>query len=396
MDFDTWWKSFIYGAFSKYFIIKPKEMDPVNWSTERNKKLFIELSEMLVDHRDAGDFDGFEKLCRLAESEQCKEKNSNLAIVSKAGRVTIAYKSGDAEKAQTLLQEYEKLVNDSQLDQLIFKVRLYLSQSLVARSLENYEESYEKGKEGLQLGQNIPAGLCLLWLYLECAMNAVCLAFQNEHVVERFGDLRKEALVYLEEAGRVATALPEDHIQYRIYDFQNKLCIYKAFVLLNFTVTGEAAEIAPTQQDLDAANAELSTVKKNRRNGKDLTKFREIEYYLAKSDYYTRLSEIKETNVEKKKMLENAIKKASTAEKLAKEITETSNPIPNPDSNPISDLNPSSNPKPKSFKKLLEYAIKRVNVLKERGELCNDEPAVQIPRNDCHIEFLALLLKNQN
>ena len=354
MDFYSWWKSFMSGAFSTYYFIKPKNMDSVSWSSKDNKKLFIQLSERLVDHRDAGDFDGFDKLCKLAE-EHFKGKNGHLVVM--AGRVTIAYKSGNAQQAQTLLQQFSELIDESKVDKSIFQVRLFLSQSLVARSLENYKESYEKSKEGLQLGQNIPPGLCLLWLYLECAMNAISLAFQNQHDVKRFGELRREALVYLEETARVATCLTEDSIQYRITDFQHKLSIYKAWVLLNYSVTGEAAKIAPTLEELDVASAELCSVYKNQLNGNSLTKFREIEFHLAKSDHFTRVSETKQDKMKKKKMLEDAKNEASTAETLAGENVLKNN-----------------------FKKLSEYAMKRVKVLKERIELCKDTPTTRTVR----------------
>ena len=175
MDFLLWWKSFMSGSFPKYYFIKPSNMSPVTWSSEMNQKLFIRLGEKLVDHRDAGDFEGFEELSKLAVT---KYKENNAELVVTVGRVTIAYKSGNAKLAKILLEELEHLVSSS-TDKSIFKVRLRLSESLVARSSGNYEESYEKSKEGLQLAQNIPPGLCLLWLYLECGMNAACMAFKN-------------------------------------------------------------------------------------------------------------------------------------------------------------------------------------------------------------------------
>ena len=351
------------GAFSTYNFIKPKYMDSVSWSSEENKKLFIHLSERLVDHRDAGDLESFDKLCYLAE-EHFKKKNGHLVVM--AGRVTIAYKSGNTQQAQTLLQQFSDLIDESKDDKSIFQVRLYLSQSLVARSLENYKESYEKSKEGLQLGQNIPAGLCLLWLYLECAMNAISLAFQNQHDVKSFNELRKEAWVYLEEAARVATTLTEDNIPYRISDFQHKLSIYKAWVLLNYSVTGEAARIAPTLEDLKVASEELANVFKNHKfNRIRLTKFREIEFHLAKSDHLARVSDtIVQDNEMKKDTLEDAMKNACTAERLAGE-------------------NDSEN----KFKKLSEYAIKRVKVLQEKIELCKVAPTEQTVRSFQGLEY---------
>lgn len=340
MDYNSWWKSFMSGEFSRYYFIKPCNMDSVTWSSEVNKAFFIKLSEKLVDHRDAGDFDSFDKLCELAVTN-FKERNAELVV--KAGKVTIAYKSGNPKLAETLLQEFEDSLSSSK-DQSIFEVRLRLSQSLVARSVEDYKESYEKSKEGLQMGQNIPPGLCLLWLYLECAMNAASLAFKNQSEVKRFSEMKKEALVYLEEAARVANTLIDDEIPYRITDFQHKLCIYKVWVLINYSITGEAAEIAPSREDLTAANAELSTVFKNELNGNYLTKFREIEYYLAKSDYLTRLSEIMEDKIEKKRRLQDAI------HEVLKAIAEAE----------------------KKFKKLFEYAKRRNKTLEERIKLCMD------------------------
>ena len=339
MDFSLWWKSFMSGAL--YYFIKPNRMDPVTWSSEKNQKLFIKLSEKLVDHRDAGDFVGFENLCKLAVTHF---KGNNAELVVMAGRVTIAYKSGETKLVETLLADFEDLLPSSK-DKSIFEVRLRLSQSLVARSLENYEESYEKSKEGLQLGQNIPPGLCLLWLYLECGMNAACMAFKNQHDVKLFCEKKKEALVDLEEAARVATTLVEDKIPYRISDFQHKLCIYKAWVLLNYSVTGAAAEIAPTKDDLNAASVELSTVYKNQLNGNILTKFREIEFYLARSDHFTRVAEMTEDETEKKMIFKNALVEVSIAKTLAED----------------------------DFKKLYEYAKRRYD---DRVKLCKDSPSV--------------------
>ena len=331
MEFSLWWKSFTLGSFSTYYSVGPTE-----WSSSENRLLFIKLSELLVDYRDADDSVSFNKLCTLAETD-LKLKERNAELVAKAGRVTIAYKSGDAEHAKLLLKEFENLLKNSK-DSSIFEVRLRLSQSLVARSEKNYEESYVRSKEGLQLGQNIPPGLCLLWLYLECAMNAVLLGSQSQDDLEIYEGLKKEALVYLEGAARVANTLSEDNIEYRIDDFRHKLCIYKAWVLLNCSVTGEAAAVPPSKGDLYAAKAEIVCVSNNNLSPNTLTKFREIEFNLVRCDFSKRLSEIQEDEVNKKKILQDALQEAEKAKVLAK----------------------------KKFQKLFEYAKYRCKILEER------------------------------
>ena len=332
MEFSLWWKSFTVGRFSSCFSV-----GRTKWSSEKNKEFFVKLSEKLVDHRDAGDIVGFNKLCTLVETHpQFKGRNAELVVT--AGRVTIAYKRGDADLAKSFLKEFENLLKISR-DNLIFEIRLRLSQSLVARSEKKYEECYMKSIEGLQLGQNIPPGLCLLWLYLECAMNAALLGSQSQGDVEVYQSLKKEALVYLEGAASVANTLSEDNVEYRICDFRHKLCIYKAWVLLNFSVTGEVATIPPSKEDLNSAKAEIDCVSNNSLTPNTLTKFREIEFILVKCDFSKRLSEIQDDETNKTKMLEDALLEAEKAKVLAKAQTKN------------------------NFQKLFEYAEYRCEVL---------------------------------
>ncbi|XP_028410658.1 uncharacterized protein LOC114533346 [Dendronephthya gigantea] len=314
MDFCLWCNSFWRGAFSLHKVsIEPSELGYVTWSSEENRNFFIKLSEKLVDHRDAGDYDGFEKLCKLAETEQFEKRNAGLVV--KAGRITIAYKSGDLKQAKLLLNEFEESLTTSK-DRLIFHVRFCLSQSLVARREKNYLVCYEKGKVGLQLGQNIPPGLCLLWLYLECAMNATCLGFQNKDNSKKYDEMKQEALIYLENAAKIASTLIQDNIPYRMTDFKHKLSIYKAWVLINYSVTGEAAAIAPNEEDLKAASRELHSVESMERDGKTLTEFRKIEHLLVKCDYFTRKSEVVQNKTEKMKILQSAVLEATAAKAL--------------------------------------------------------------------------------
>lgn len=341
MDFDLWWISFMAGGFSRYFR-KPNEVDFVSWSSEKNQKFFVNLSERLVDHRDSHDNKAFNELCAFAE-ENFKENNAGLVV--KAAHVTIAYKSGDFELAKTLLHEFERLLPSSK-DKLIFEVRLRLSQCLVARRMGNYEEGYQRSIEGLQLGQTIPPGLCLLWLYLESAMNIVCLAFQNKGDHNSFRKMKNEALAYLEEAARVASALDENKIPYRTDDFRHKLCIYKALVLLNSAVTGETVDISPSKEELNAASEELATVFKKKLEGKPLTKFRKIEYYLAKCDSFSRLAEICPSGNQEKTILEEAKKQACKAISLVKDHDK--------------------------FNNLLDYAKKRFHDLERKIKICSE------------------------
>lgn len=323
-------------------VMEPAELGYVSWSSEKNRDFFIKLSEKLVDHRDAGDYDGFEKLCKLAETDQFEKRNARLVV--KAGRITIAYKSGDLRLANSLLKEFEKLLSTS-TDRSIFHVRFCLSQSLVARREKNYLLCYEKSKEGLQLGLNIPPGLCLLWLYLECAMNAACLGFQSQDNDQKYNEMKQEALMCLENAAKIATTLIQDNIPYRMTDFQHKLCIYKVWVLINCSVTGEAAVIAPSKEDLKAASRELNLVDQMEREKKTLTKFRKIEHLLARCDYFTRQSEVAENKSEELRILQSAKCEAIAAKALTEE----------------------------EFDNLFEYAKKRYVTLVAKLDHCMDD-----------------------
>ena len=335
MEFSLWWKSFTFGAFSPLYIIGHTQ-----WSSETNRKHFIKLSELLVDYRDKGDLQSFDNLCTLADTK-FKDRDGGLVVM--AGRITIAYKNGDIKLAKKYLKKFEDSLSNTK-DSLIFEVRLRLSQSLVARREHNYIESYNKSKDGVQLGQNIPPGLCLLWLYLECAMNAACLASQNQDDVEFYREMKREALAHLEGAARVADALKDGNVEYRINDFQHKSRIYKAWVLINCSVTGEAARIQPSEAELEAACEELSIVHKTHLNGKMLSKMREVEYHMVQCDIFTRRSEIQQHSASKKELLQKALEEADIAKLQAKNHQAINN--------------------------LFTYAVRRYDAISERLNSC--------------------------
>ena len=78
-----------------------------------------------------------------------------------------------------------------------------------------------------------------------------------------------------------------------MFDLQQKLHIYKAWILLECSITGQEAQqnrCVPIE-DIDAAAGELASVSESVLKGNPLTQFRKIQYDLAQCDLFRRRSE---------------------------------------------------------------------------------------------------------
>lgn len=235
-----------------------------------------------------------------------------------AGKITIAYKAGDIRSAIIYINQYNDLLTKCENDNLFFESRICLSQSLVYRKEKQSYESYEMSKEGNRLSLLCEVGLGHLWICMEHSMNAAICAFQHQNDKNCFQKLRNESLLFLDKAAAVASQLLEKGVHFRRSDTYHKLCIYKALVLLNFSITGEFSSIAPSEMDVSKAADLIECIYKAEKNGEMLTPLRRSEHCLVQSDYFRRLSELNENEENSSQMREIALKHAQNAKKEAK------------------------------------------------------------------------------
>lgn len=294
------------------FLSPPSKVPRVCWSSEKNRKFFHELTERLVLHRNDEDMNAFSSLSKLAIE---KFPGNNADLIVKAERVVVAYKSYQFQKVESLLRELATLLTSSK-DSSIFQVRMLLLQTVIERGKGNYEEAFKKTQDGLQMMQLIPVDLITVSFYIEAAM-VTSIVSAMQHDLSTYRSLKERARVYLELAARDANSLED--LPSGMYDLQQKLHIYKAWILLECSVTGEEVQERHriSSEDIDGAARELAFVSESVLNGRPLTHFRKVQYDLAQSDLCRRRSEVfQEDNVGNLKL---AFESCANARRLAEQ-----------------------------------------------------------------------------
>ena len=311
MSFSEWCRYLTGVSKRTDFLSVPSRIPRVRWSSEKNRELCRELSERLVYYRNEEDMKAFNTLSQLAIKNF---PESDAGLIVKAEEVVVAYKHCHFRKAKSLLEEFAKLLTHSK-DSLIFEVRMLLLRSKLEHSTGKCEDSYNTAQNGLQMMQQIPVDLTTVWFYIEAATVATTIS-TTAGDSQRYSSLKDEAQKYLLMATISANSL-EDR-PYRMSDLRQKLYIYKAWILLECSFTGqiEQQESRIRSEDIDVAGGELASVYESVLKGSPLTQFRKIQYHLVQCDLFHRLSEIQQENYIQK--LKQAFEYASNARTLAR------------------------------------------------------------------------------
>lgn len=311
MSFQDWWENFTGVGKHARLLSVPSRVSRLTWSSKRNRRVFEEVTTMLIQHRNDEKMKDYNALCKVAVKHFA---DSNAALVVTTDNVIVASKSSYFGKAKSLLEQFPALLASSK-DSSIFEVIMLLLQCMIERMQGNNEICYEIVQRGLQLSQLIPVELYSIWFYFEAAMSII-LILAKEHDLQKHRFLKDSAQNYLEVAARHGNSLED--LSLEMSEIQSKVHIYKAWVFLECPMTGDEIQQKrlPSYEDIEAARRELSSVAESVLKRCILTNYRKIQYHLAECDLFRRRSEILTENYISN--LKHAFQCGSTARDLAK------------------------------------------------------------------------------
>ena len=155
-----------------------------------------------------------------------------------------------------------------------------------------------------------------LWVNIEVSMGAFILAMRAGNDLEEHRAKKQLALKYLDITQSVGSKLVDLKLAFDSTDFYYKIRIYKTWVVLNSSVTGDllaVEDVALTEEDRETAAKLLGSIHEALLR-KPISPYRKIQYKLATSDMYRRNFEVSQ-NIEH---LKKACKLALKAQKKAK------------------------------------------------------------------------------
>ena len=281
--------------------IVPSYVGRSRWSSVHAQKVYHTVSEKLVKARNDGNLTEFERCAKWAEREFSHEYNDvNLIIL--AERVAYAYRSGQYKKAKELLKKFEEFLSSSQ-DIVVFKFKAVYAKSAIARAEGKYKESYSIAIDGLQLAQQIPAGIVTAWFFNHVALvETLLLQSAVENAETRKISLQKSA------HGNFITALQhaqassiEQEFCISMADLRQRVHINQAIALLGHCFNGDHR--SAINCDIKAAKENLAAHHGITLEGHSQTHFREIHHNFALSDlsaYQWQLQEYKQRQTQDK------------------------------------------------------------------------------------------------
>ena len=255
--------------------IVPSYVGRSRWSSVHAQKVYHTVSEKFVKARNDGNLTEFEHCAKWAERKFSREHNDVNLIIS-AERVAFAYRSGQYKKAKELLKKFEELLDfSSSQDVEVFKFKAVYAKSAIARAEGKYEESYSIAKDGLQLAQQIPAGIVTAWFLNHVALVEVLLYFSVQSaIMER--SVRFLQVLALQHAQ--ASSI-EQEFCITTAELRQQVHINRAIALLGFSGDHRFAKY-----DIEAAKVNLAVVHEITLEGHSQTHFREIHHNFALSD----------------------------------------------------------------------------------------------------------------
>ena len=322
MTFTEWSRRFFADEQSSTLTVMdmvPSVVGRTQWSSVKEHRIFYQILQSLVKYQNDGDHYGFEKFAALA---QRKYRVTEVKLVTLGEKSAHAYKSGQFEKADRLIAEYEKCLSRGEhtKDCSVFKFREAYAKSAICCAKGDYQKSYDIAQECLQLAEMVPAGILVAWFYTHVAI-----------VEKRLSQETKEDKTvsfavdhYMKALQHTQASTVEQEFSITVADLQQRIHIFRAVTLLGDFANGANFRKA-TPSDIKAAETDLSVCDRLIVQGFKETKYRKIYHLFSLSDllvcrwwqHQQRQQQIKEESCETSYLLKEAFDYATEAKELS-------------------------------------------------------------------------------
>ena len=254
------------------------------WSSTSTQKDCHEVFQSLLKYQNNGDQKKFEKFVTSAQGRYQVHK-TEVELVISGERSALAYKTGQFEKANSLINEYEHCLSQqhTMADYTIFKLREAYAKSVIPRAKGGYQESYAIAQSCLQLAETAPAGIltALFHNHVDILENHLS---QHVNEADRALKLAQSSLDHFTKALQHTQASgAEQQFSTTIADLYHRIYLSRANSHLRDFVGGaNFRQITPSMikaAETDIDNYNRVVVKRHLP-----TKYREIYYLLVMSD----------------------------------------------------------------------------------------------------------------
>lgn len=161
MPFDTWKRNMYYK------VAKPvPELERSNWSSEKSKRSYMELTQSMENYRQLGKWKTIENKLKILNEQNDLLVNGKLVTLFQT--VAVHYRQGNFEDAEKCLMEFRTTKNSAE-DKSIFDVEERYSASAIERSRGDYKGAWSIIEEGLASVKNAPAGFVPASFYAHAA-----------------------------------------------------------------------------------------------------------------------------------------------------------------------------------------------------------------------------------
>ena len=263
------------------------------FSSERNQKFFYTIMEKMMDLRNTGKNETFEKYISFLKEERSDDINVQLATLSQ--QITVTFRRNKFSKANELIEKYDDLNQKSKENTLVPESMGLYIKSANLRAQGEFRESYELANLGLQRVQRFSPGLIQAWFYTHTAMLANIIAGDDKK-----GDPETrrrfvvEAKFFFEKALDYSNAVVGFDIA--VKDLQQKVYIQLAFVYLGSSLNGSMVSAeSVSNDDVTSAKNCLMMVAKLIDEGYPLSPLRKVQYLMARSSLSAILSYLNQT-----------------------------------------------------------------------------------------------------
>ena len=237
---------------------------PITWSSDENKKVYHELTTRLGKLRNDNKMVEFENLSDFAKVMFPK---SNAALIVISEKIVAACQKLQIEKAEKLLNDYNKLLESTEQDRRIFEVKEQYLESRIERAKGNYKKSLKIVKGSLEIIETK--------LHAE-VITVFSVLFYIHAAAMSMGISRKKSddpQLFLQSAERNMKSCVQEFQEETVLDLQQELHILLAINRLE--IPRDAKNGQEMHKNIAAAESELDNV-----HG-ELTLYRRIENLLA-------------------------------------------------------------------------------------------------------------------
>ena len=282
----------------------PPSIQRIKWSSPKTRELLVVEGEKLRKLISNGHWHAVLKKCEILRktSPSCAML---LLILSK--EITASYRRGQYTKAHNLLEEYGKILPQTQ-DRFIFEVlKLYLEAAVKRASGTSFEELLSAA---LFRAEHIEPGLvtATIYVFATTVVDVLCSEELGEVFTPAYLSRRAlEHLRYVPDSCEVRTAM-EQRVHMALVTFH-----------LGYNMTGKRIRDGINASNLDKVKPSLSILCDSTYLESPRTKYREVQSNLVLSIYNYRRSQIVIPG-EKVRYLRNAFSYAEKSGRLAREL----------------------------------------------------------------------------